>query len=98
MPDLAHRLAERMPHLFRGRRARFTLPLLRTLAKWSRLAEVDTFLRNNDSLRGLAFVRAALEYLQVDYHVPPTDLARIPARGGLVVVANHPSGALDALA
>ncbi|UHQ21160.1 lysophospholipid acyltransferase family protein [Lysobacter sp. KIS68-7] len=98
MPGIEHRLAERMPRLFRGRRARFTLPLLRTLAKWSRLDQVDAFLRNHSSLRGLAFVRAALDYLQADYHVAPTDLARIPARGGLVIVANHPSGALDALA
>jgi putative hemolysin len=74
------------------------LPLLRTFGRWSKLADIDAFLRANTGLRDLAFVRAALEHLQVDYHVPPQDLARIPAKGGLVIVANHPSGALDALA
>ena len=98
MLDLETRIAQRLPRLFRGRRAHIALPLLRTFGRWSKLADIDAFLRANTGLRDLAFVRAALEHLQVDYHVPPQDLTRIPAKGGLVIVANHPSGALDALA
>jgi putative hemolysin len=98
MLNLESRLAERLPRLFRGRRARIALPLLRTLGRWSRFSDIDAFLRANAGLRDLAFVRAALDHLQADYHVPPQELARIPAKGGLIVVANHPSGALDALA
>ncbi|MFH7467804.1 hypothetical protein RA282_28390, partial [Pseudomonas syringae pv. tagetis] len=32
------------------------------------------------------------------YQVDPAALAKIPATGRLLIVANHPSGALDALA
>lgn len=98
MIQFEHRLAERYPHWFRGRRARIARPLLRTLARWSRLDAIDTFLAASVGLRGFAFVEAALAFLQARYHADDADRARIPARGRLLIVANHPSGALDALA
>lgn len=79
MLDLEHRITQRLPRLFRGRRARISLPLLRSFGRWSRLADIEDFLRGHAHLRDMAFVRAALDHLQVDYHVPPQDLARIPA-------------------
>ena len=98
MPPIEDRLQQRFPHWFRGRRARIARPLLRGAGRWSRIDEVDAFLDGHAHLRGLAFVSAALRFLQADYRVDDADLARIPARGRVVVVANHPSGALDALA
>ena len=98
MIQLERRLAERYPHWFRGRRARIAKPLLRTIERWSRLDAIDAFLAANASLRGFAFVEAALQFLQARYEVDDAERARIPARGRLLVVANHPSGALDALA
>lgn len=98
MIELERRMAERFPRWFQGRRKRWLTPLLRSLGRWSRLDAAEEILRANAHLRGLAFVRAALDHLQADYAVCAQDLARIPARGGLVIVANHPSGALDALA
>lgn len=98
MLALERRLADRYPRWFRGRRSRLAVPLLRTLGRWARLDAVDAFLTDNAGLRGLAFVRAALATLQADYRIDAADLARVPATGRLLIVANHPSGALDALA
>lgn len=98
MGKIEQRLQQRFPHWFNGRRARLSRPLLRTLGRWSRLHEVDRFLEANAHLRGFGFVSAALDYLGTRYGVDPAERARIPARGRLLVVANHPSGALDALA
>jgi putative hemolysin len=39
---------------------------------------------------------ALLAELGVRYHVQPDDLARIPAKGPLAIVANHPFGMLEA--
>lgn len=95
---LERRLQERFPHWFRGRRASVARPLLRTIGRWSRFDQVEAFLAANGHLRDFAFVAAALDHLQVRYEADPAELTRIPARGRLLIVANHPSGAIDALA
>lgn len=98
MLELERRLQERYPQWFRGRRAVLARPLLRTFGRWSRLDAVEGFLAGNGHLSGFDFVRAALEFLQTRYTVDEAEKARIPATGRLLIVANHPSGALDALA
>ncbi len=98
MRPLEQQLERRYPQWFSGRRAGLTRPLLRTLGRWSRFDEIGAFLERNGSTRDFAFVTAALDFLQADYRVDPQALASIPASGRLLIVANHPSGALDALA
>lgn len=98
MLRLEDRLQQRYPDWFRGRRARVVRPLLRTLGRWSRFDDIDAFLASHGHLRGFEFLAASRDHLQLRYEVDAADLARIPARGRLLVVANHPSGALDALA
>ena len=75
-----------------------TRPLLRGFARWSRLRHVHGFLEQQAHLRGFALVEAAMQFLGLTYTLDATERDRIPAQGRLLVVANHPSGALDALA
>lgn len=98
MRPLEQQIVERYPHWFRGRRAGLTRPLLRTLGRWSRIDEAHDFLAGHAHLRDLAFVDAASDFLNLRCRVDQGDVSRIPARGRLLIVANHPSGALDALA
>ena len=98
MLQLGSRLAERYPRWFRGRHGRIAVQLVRKIERWSRFDAIDRFLLDNTMLRGLPFVQAALVFLQADYRVEASELARIPPFGPLLIVANHPSGALDALA
>ncbi|MCS7078860.1 MAG: lysophospholipid acyltransferase family protein [Chloracidobacterium sp.] len=44
-----------------------------------------------------AFFEAVLEALNVKYHVLDSDLARLPATGPVVVVANHPFGGIEGI-
>lgn len=96
MLRIEQHLQQRFPTWFRGRRAGIARPLLRTLGRWSRFDTLDHFLAQSGHLRDFAFVDASLEHLQARYAVEAG--GRIPERGRLLIVANHPSGALDALA
>ncbi|WP_164073372.1 lysophospholipid acyltransferase family protein [Stenotrophomonas maltophilia] len=98
MQELEQRLQQRFPDWFRGRRGHLARPLLRSMGRWSRLDRVEAFLQRSANLRGFDFVAAGLEFLESGYQIDPLDLSRIPASGRLLIVANHPSGALDALA
>ena len=98
MPSLERQIAERFPRWFRGRRAVLARPLLRGLGRWSKLEAARSFLAGHAHLRGFDFLDAALDYLDLRYVVDQVESRRVPASGRLLIVANHPSGALDALA
>lgn len=98
MPPLEQRLRQQFPHWFRGRRERIARPLLHTLGRWSRFERIEAFLERSAHLRDFAFLDATLDHLRFRYEVDARGLASIPAAGRLLIVANHPSGALDALA
>lgn len=98
MLDLEGRIEARFPQWFSGRRAPFSRQLIRSLARIARIDDIDTFVRDHAHLRGFAFVEAALERLDCRFLVDQVERERIPETGRVVIVANHPMGALDALA
>lgn len=59
--------------------------------------KINTFL-NDNSLSGLNFIDAVLDHLNISYKVDNKQIQNIPALGKVIIVANHPLGALDALA
>ncbi|WP_237642599.1 lysophospholipid acyltransferase family protein [Stenotrophomonas panacihumi] len=91
-------LQQRYPQWFAGRRGHWVRPLVRGFGRWSGLAGAERFLAEQTEVRGLAFVRAALAFLRVGWHTDPAALGEIPAQGRVLILANHPSGARDALA
>lgn len=98
MLDLERTIAGRFPHWFEGGRARVARPLVATLGRLSRIDEINAFLAAHAHLEGLAFVDAALARLDCRWLVDHVERERIPEQGAVVIVANHPMGAIDALA
>ncbi|MBN8482961.1 MAG: lysophospholipid acyltransferase family protein [Xanthomonadales bacterium] len=98
MIELQHAIEARFPHWFAGSRARFARPLVRSLSKLSHLDTIGAFRREHGHLRGLALVDAALAWLDCRWQVDQVERERIPESGRVVIVANHPLGARDALA
>lgn len=58
---------------------------------------INRFMELHKNKTGLEFIDAALEYLNVSYKVVHREIENIPALGKVIIVANHPLGALDAL-
>ncbi|SEL68032.1 Putative hemolysin [Pseudoxanthomonas sp. GM95] len=98
MRPLEDTLIERYPRWFGGRRGAITRPLLRRWGHWSGIDQAQAFLRQTADLDGWQFVAASHDFLKLDLQADPQALARIPASGPLLVIANHPSGARDAMA
>ena len=60
--------------------------------------DVEALVASQAEKRGATFIDGLFEDLGFSYVVSDADTARIPAAGRVVVVANHPLGAMDALA
>lgn len=97
MLNLESRIESRFPQWFAGRRGEIARPLVRSLAKFSRIDAIEQFLRDHAHLRGLALVEAALAWRNCRFLVDQVEREHIPETGRVVIVANHPLGALDAL-
>ncbi len=59
--------------------------------------KINTFLKENKELYGFEFVDATLDYFGVDFSFQSNEIENIPSSGRVVIIANHPLGALDAL-
>lgn len=89
---------ERFPRLAEGRPRELARPVVELLRRVACEGRINAFLAETAGLVGFAFVERAIELLQLRYSVANTDRENIPVEGRVVIVANHPLGALDALA
>lgn len=63
------------------------IPMLRMVRRFENLGPVE----------GQAFWTQALEVMRITLETPPEQIANIPAKGPVVVVANHPHGLVDGM-
>ena len=60
--------------------------------------DFQNFSRDYPHARGFDFIELVMDYFDFDVTIAEQERARIPARGRLIIVANHPIGSLDGLA
>ncbi len=89
---------EKFPRLAEGRARSFSQPVVDLLRKVACEDRINRTLAEFAPLTGFDFIERALEGFRVSYRIAHTDRENIPAEGRVVIVANHPLGAFDALA
>ena len=68
-------------------------------ARWlTRIDEINSLLTSHTNEEGAAFLDGVFKDLDFSFFVSDRDKTRIPPQGRLIIVANHPLGALDAMA
>lgn len=72
--------------------------LLSLFQKISHEEEINLFLNAHTHDDTYGFIESILEYFNIDVAINQNELTRIPSYGRVVIIANHPLGALDALA
>jgi len=60
--------------------------------------EINAFMSENAHKDTYSYVEAIIDYFDVSIGLKTNELSRIPAYGRTVIIANHPLGALDAMA
>lgn len=73
---------------------RSTLFMLRKLIREN---EINDFLHENADATGFEFIDRVLDYFNFSYTMSNKDRMNIPSSGRVLIVANHPLGALDGL-
>lgn len=97
MLNVENAITEKFP-TFATRSPWIKRPTLGLLRKLSHEQEVNDFLTEHQDLSGFDFVEHVLNYFNFSYSIAHRDRKNIPATGRVVIVANHPLGALDGLA
>ncbi len=59
--------------------------------------KINDFLEEYSHLKGFDFVEAILEFFKFDFSYSSRDIENIPSSGRVVIISNHPLGALDAM-
>lgn len=72
-------------------------PLIFLLRKLFHEDIINNFLQKNERLDGFEFVEAVVEYFNLSYKALSKEKLNIPPSGKVIIIANHPLGALDAL-
>lgn len=98
MIDVEKTLLEGYPSFFAKMPKFASVIFINILRRLFHEKEINTFLEKNSDIHGITFIEKVLEYFNFGFRASNKDIENIPSSGKVVIVSNHPLGALDSLA
>ncbi len=95
--DIRATIEQKNPEFFKKYPHFLSSLFIKGLERIIKVEEINAFLRKHGHVRGIAFIDELFEALDFTYMVSHKDIHKIPAEGRVILVANHPLGALDGL-
>lgn len=95
MIDIQKEITNKFPKLANSRMIKKSL--FKIARKLIHEDDINKFLNENNHLESFDFIDAVLDYFKFDFTYSSNDIENIPSTGRVVIIANHPLGALDAL-
>lgn len=96
MIDVEKILKSNLPGLFSKYPRFISNGVVTLLQKLIYQNDINQFLEKYNQLQGIEFIEKVLEYFNFSYRVSNKDIENIPASGRVLIISNHPLGALDA--
>lgn len=98
MISVERSLYEKFPRLSEGVAKSLSRPVVSLLRRIVCEEEINASIARYSGYSGFEFIEQVLDGFDISYSVANTDRENIPVDGPVVIVANHPLGAFDALA
>ena len=95
MLNVEHIIDQQFPN-FKKSSPLLTRPARAALKMLFHERELRRFQAKYPHLKGMDFVDQLLDYFDFSYTIQADQLERIPSRGRVIIIANHPIGTLDA--
>ncbi|MCH9813429.1 MAG: lysophospholipid acyltransferase family protein [Epsilonproteobacteria bacterium] len=96
MIDVQRAITQKYP-TFQKLPTQLTKPMFGAVKRLIHENDINSFLEKNQNLGPYEFIEKVLDYFSFSYKSSNKDLENIPVSGRVVIIANHPLGALDAL-
>ncbi len=96
--DVRQVIEEKNPDLFKRYPSFVKLLIFAFLSRLLKVEEINNVLQTHADVHGLDFIDQVFDQLDFSFYLSAKERVRIPSEGKLICVANHPLGALDALA
>ena len=90
-------ISSKNPKLLENKPKFLLNPAIKIIEKIFHIDEINEFIEKNNNKRDFEYIESVFDSLNFSYNFQESDLDKIPGKGRLIIISNHPLGALDGI-